>query len=189
MMTILRMVLAAVAVAVASGCTVTAPNYASLPGNVDAASKLPGKVAVGTFTFKAGEEATLNKVGARADSFNSPTHGSYAEYMQEAAKSDLRAAGKLDDSSQHVLTGVVERNDLSAASLSTNDAHITVRFKLAQGTRVDYERAITADHEWESAILGAVAIPRAIQNYVVTLQQLLLKLYTDPEFAGAVGKH
>ena len=184
----IKITLAALALAIASGCTHMAPAYSSPVANVDAAAKLPAPVAVGTFTFKAGEEAKLNNVGARADSYNAPTHGSYAEYIQEGAKSDLRTAGKLSDSAPRVLTGVVERNDLSAAGMNTNDAHITVRFKLAQGSRVDYEKAVTADNEWESSFLGAIAIPRAIQNYVVTVQKVLLQLYTDPEFSGALKK-
>ena len=100
----------------------------------------------------------------------------------------MRNAGRLAESSGKVLTGIVEKNHLSAAGMNTNDAEITVRFRLTDGSRNAFEKTVTAAHEWESSFLGGIAIPRAIQNYVTTVQMLLAKLWADPEFAGAVGK-
>ncbi|HEY2629474.1 MAG TPA: hypothetical protein VGI57_10120 [Usitatibacter sp.] len=184
----IRIALLIAATAIASGCTSMAPTYTAPVANVDAAAKLPASVSVGKFGFAPGQESSLNSVGARAQTFNSPTDGSYAEYVAEAAKADLRAAGKLNLTSPLVLTGTLEKNYLSAAGFNTNDAEISVRFKLAEGSRVAFEKTVTAKHEWESSFIGAIARPRAIQNYVVTVQKLLNSLYSDPEFSGALSK-
>ena len=56
----------------------------------------------------------------------------------------------------------------------------------AAGTR--YDKTLSDRYEWESSFMGGIAIPRAIQNYVVTIQRMLRKLYTDPEFARAIAK-
>jgi hypothetical protein len=184
----IRLLLACLVAALATGCASNAPVYSPSIANVELASKLPGSVAVGKFELKKGEEASLNSVGARASTFTSPVNGSYADYIGEAAKSELKSAGKLDAASSRVLTGIVEKNYLSAAGFITNDAEVTVRFKVADGARTTFEKALTAKHEWESSFLGGIAIPRAIQNYVVTVQMLLNKLYADPDFAGATAK-
>jgi hypothetical protein len=184
----IRLLIVCLIASLVAGCATNAPQYSASVANIDAAAKLPGSVAVGKFDFKKGEEARLNSVGARADTFTSPVNGSYADYLAEAAKADLKGAGKLDPASPRVLTGTIEKNDLSAASLVTNYSDVTVKFKLADGASTAYEKTLTMHHEWESSFLGGIAIPRAIQNYVVTLQKLLNKLYSDPDFASAAGK-
>lgn len=102
-------------------------------------------------------------------------------------QTDLAAGGKLDAASARVLTGVVEKNDLSAAGIVTNQATVAVRFKLADAQRTRYEKTISVNDEWESSFMGAIAIPRAIQNYVVSIQKLIGKLFADPEFAAATA--
>jgi hypothetical protein len=183
-----RHLLAALAAIVLAGCSTTAPNYSAGVDNVNAAGALRGSIAVGKFELAKGREAELNSIGARSTTFTSPVNGSYADYLAEAAKADLRASGKLDPSSPKVLAGVIEKNALSAAGIVTNDAEVAVRFTLKQGNNVTYEKLVTASHSWESSFMGGIAIPRAIQNYVVTVQKLLKQLYLDPDFASSTGR-
>jgi hypothetical protein len=185
MFTSLRKIFIALSIALISGCASNAPTYTPSVVNVDAASKLRGNVSVSKFTFKKGEESSLNSVGARAVSFKSPVNGSYADYLAQAVNDELKSAGKLDPNSTNALTGTIERNSLSAAGINTNDAEVAVRFKLQDGAKTNYEKLLTAKHEWESSFLGGIAIPRAIQNYVVTIQKLLNNLYSDPDFVAA----
>jgi hypothetical protein len=35
--------------------------------------------------------------------------------------------------------------------------------------------------------MGAVAIPRAVQNYGAAVQKLLVRLFADPDFKKALG--
>ena len=177
--------LLAAVLALAAGCTTNAPNYQPVVANIDAAARLKSGIAVGKFDFKNGEESTLNSVTARADTFRSPVNNSYADYLAEAAKSELMAAGKLDAASRKSLTGTIEKNRLTAGGFYTNEAEVSVRFQLS-GT--GYDKTITSNHEWESSALGGIAIPRAITNYVITLQRLLNKLYSDPQFVEATSQ-
>jgi hypothetical protein len=177
----------AAALALAAGCASTAPNYQTPIANVNAAGNLPGSLSVGRFELEKGRESELNSVQARGVAFSSPVNGSYADYIAQAAASDLKAAGKLDPSAPLALTGTVRKNDLSAAGINTNDAEITVEFRLKDASGTRYEKTLTAHDEWESAFLGGIAIPRAIQNWVGTVQALLRKLYEDADFARATA--
>ena len=78
--------------------------------------------------------------------------------------------------------------DLSERMRATDlkpDRMSRVRFKLADGQRTRYDRTLTATDEWESSALGAIAIPRAIQRYVTTVQKLVGMLFADPDFIAA----
>jgi hypothetical protein len=183
-----RLALILVMAALAAGCATNAPTYQPVIANVEAASKLRGPVAVGKFDFTKGQEASLNSVTARTQSLNSPVNGSFADYLAEAAKSELKAAGKFDAASPKVLTGTIEKNSLSGAGIFTNDAEVSVRFTLTDGAKPGFEKTLAVRHEWDSSFLGAIAIPRAFQNYVVAWQMLLYKLYIDPDFVDATGR-
>jgi hypothetical protein len=185
---ILRTFVAGMLLVLMSGCTSMAPVYSPSVSNVESASRLGSSIAVGTFEFKKGEESRLNSIGARADSFTSPTNGSYAEYVADAVRSDLRGAGKLDPASPKVLTGVLEKNELSAAGINVNNAEISVRFKLVEGGATRFEKTVSTRNEWESSLLGAIAIPRAIQNYVATVQKLVGQLFSDPDFKSSLER-
>jgi len=187
-MNVIRNALVVGLLALAAGCASNAPSYTAPIANVEAASKLQGRIAVGKFEFAPGKESQLNTVQARAATFTSPVNNSYADYMAKALEADLAAAGKLDARSPRKLTGVVEKNDLSAGGLNTNDAEIAVHFRLQEGDSVRYDKTLTARHEWESSFMGGIAIPRAIQNYVVTLEKLFRQLYDDADFARATSR-
>ncbi|MBL8377042.1 MAG: hypothetical protein JNM79_04180 [Burkholderiales bacterium] len=171
-----------------AACTTPAPPYAASVSNVEVTAKLGSAISVGKFEFDKGKESELNEVGARASNFPSPVNGSYADYFADAAMKELRAAGKFDAASPKALTGTLIKNHLSAAGLNTNDAALQVRFKLAEGTKVTYDKLVSAEHQWESAFLGAIAIPRALDQYIATIQKLMRSLFSDPDFVRATGK-
>ncbi|HQU47591.1 MAG TPA: hypothetical protein PLM09_00445 [Casimicrobiaceae bacterium] len=177
--------IAMLAASMTSACVSVAPAYPVSITNATAAHALGAPIKVGAFVPAPGKEADLKGLRARAQVYASPTNDSYAEYIAVAVRSDLAAAGKVDDASPRVLTGSLEANDVSAGSLVTNTATVVVRFKLADGQRTRYDRTLTATDEWESSALGAIAIPRAIQRYVTTVQKLVGMLFADPDFIAA----
>jgi len=166
-------------------CTTVAPPYAASVANVDVTAKLAGPIAVGKFEFEKGREAELNSVGARAGVFVSPINNSFADYFGDAVTKDLKAAGKFDASSPRVLTGVLVKNYLTAAGTQVNESDLQVRFRLAQGRNTLYDKLIQAQNQWESSFMGAIAIPRALDNYVATIQKLINNLFSDPDFIRA----
>jgi hypothetical protein len=166
-------------------CTTPAPPYSASVANLEVTGKLAGTMSVGKFQFDKGREADLNSIGARASSFTSPINNSYADYFGDAAAKELKAAGKFDAASPRVLTGVLVKNYLTAAGMQVNESDLQVRFRLAQGEKTLYEKLVQAQSQWESSFLGAVAIPRALDNYVATLQKLMGNLFADPDFVRA----
>ena len=182
---LMRLLTALLLASLLGACAQTAPPYAASIESLTVTTKLGGPLAVGKFEYTKGQEDQLNSVGARAATFPSPVNRSYADYFADAATKELKAAGKFDAAAPIVLTGVLEKNYLSAASLSTNDSDLIVRFKLSNSGQTVYEKSVQAKREWESAFLGAVAIPRALDNYIATIQDLMRKLFGDPEFVAA----
>ena len=175
------------AAALLGACSAVAPPYQASVTSVDVTSRLGGPIAVGKFGYAPGREAELNSVGARVMTFIPPTNGSYADYFADAAAKDLKAAGKLDPASARVLTGTLLKNYLTAAGAGFNQSELQVRFRLASGGQVLYDKVIEARREWESSLLAAIATPRALDNYGATLQLLLRNLFADPDFVAASG--
>ena len=183
-----RCAILALAAAACAACgSLSLPPYAEGIENVDAAGRLPGAIAVGKFQLAPGSGG-LNHLQDRAYTVSSPVNDSFADYIAGAAAADLKAAGKLDPSSPRVLSGVVQKNDMAASDVETNSAEVAIHFTLQEGGKTRYDKTLDVRHEWESSFMGSLAIPRALQNYVVTVQKVLRKLYEDADFAKATGK-
>lgn len=60
------------------------------------------------------------------------------------------------------------------------------RFVVSKAGTVRYDQVKTIRYEWESSFAGAVAIPRAQQEYPNLVQRLLAILYTDQAFLDAL---
>jgi len=186
-MNTLRLVMLAAVCALLGACASLTPQYPVSTANVDTARALPGALKVGKLDFAPGRESELNSVRARASIYRSPVNDSFPDYIAKALETDLAAGGRLNASSPRVVTGVLEKNDLSAAAITTNSAEVAVRFKVTDGARTRFDKVVSVTHEWDSSFLGAIAIPRAIENYVVTVQKLVGKLLGDSEFKAATA--
>jgi hypothetical protein len=181
------LLLLALAGSLGACATTTIPPYAPSIGNVDITARLSRPLAVGKFEFEKGRETELNSIGARTSTFLSPVNNSYADYIGDAAARELKAAGRYDDASPRVLTGVLVKNHLTAAGTQVNDAEVQVRFRLAQGGSTLYEKLVQASNQWEASFMGPIAIPRALDHYVATVQKLLNALFADADFVRAVA--
>ena len=188
MMNVSRMASILAIAAFLGACATPAPNYPPSAANAAAASRLNTPIAVGKFEFATGRQSDLNSVRARANTFSSPVNNSYTDYIANAARVDLESGGRLESTSPRVLSGVLEKNELHADGILTNESSIAVHFRLADAERIRYDKVVAIDDQWESSFLGAIAIPRAIQNYVVSVQKLIGKLFADPDFVAATAR-
>jgi hypothetical protein len=171
--------------AMASGCAMTAPRYTASIDNVqklkDGAIQ-PARVG----TFRADPEKDNAKtISLRGSSLASPYNNSYAEYLAEALKQELSMAGKLAPDAQIEVSGVLQKNDISIP-ISTGTGDITARFIVTRGGAVRYDQVKSIHDQWESSFVGAIAIPRAQEQYPVMVQKLLAELYADPAFVQAL---
>lgn len=182
-----RLIAAALLAAVcvfASGCAITLPPPAASLGNVrDLRESDIQPMRVGQFTPDPAN-TQADSVSLRASGLSYP-QGSFAVYLADAARADLSAAGKLDERSPRVLSGVLVTNDVDSSGISVGTARHVARFQLdVEGRRV-YDKEQAVESTWESSFIGAVAIPAAANGFAAGFQKLLQKLFSDPEFKKA----
>jgi hypothetical protein len=172
-------------VLLASGCSLTAPRYtASLPNVEKLKDAGIQPTQVGAFKSQPASD-NPKTISLRGSSLASPYNDSYADYLAEALKQELSMAGKLAPDAQIVITGALTKNDINA-SIGTGSGDITARFMVTRSGTVTYDQVKTIHQEWDSSFVGAVAIPRAQEQYPGMVQKLLSELYADPAFMQAL---
>ena len=184
-MKLIRVIAVMVSVLVA-GCTTTAPTYQASFENVQklkSVSTVP--VKIGIFTADSNNKDRVENLTIRGGSFLSPYDGSYASYLREALRQEFYDAGRLSDTSNVVITGVLLNNEIDASGFSIGTAAISAQFTVSKDSQVRYNKIMLATHQWESAFAAANAVPKAHQNYPVVVQKLLSNLYGDVEFQKA----
>lgn len=167
------------------GCALQTPAYTPSIDHVEALKKAAGPVAVGAFTVQAGATGAT-AIGLRGSQMASSVGSDYAAYLADALRQELMLAGKLDAKSRIVIGGLLLKNDIAAGGLATNSGEIEARFTVTQDGRERYNRVKRASQSWESSFVGAVAIPKAQQQYPLLVQQLLTELLADAEFIAAL---
>jgi hypothetical protein len=168
------------------GCAITAPPYQASIDNVEALKKSGARmVALGSFTVQPGAPGGAS-ISLRGNPMNSSVGSDYAAYLGEALKQELVLAGKLDPKSDVEIGGTLMKNDIAAAGISTNSGEIEARFVVRRAGAVRYDAVKRADASWESSFVGAIAVPKAQQQYPVLVAQLLNKLLSDAQFIAAL---
>jgi len=168
------------------GCSTVAPLYNTDFNNI---SHLRGEklnsVKVGSVKKDLQEKENVDYLTLRGGKYESP-NGSFTAYLEDALKQELDDARLLDSSSKIEVSAVLLKNMLDGSGISIGIAEIEARFLVNKEGTLTYDKIMTASHTWESSFAGAIAIPRAHQNYPIVVQKLLGKLFTDPEFMAAL---
>lgn len=168
------------------GCALQAPAYSPSVDNLDRArSSGIRPVALGTFVVGPGATGGTS-IGLRGSSMVSAVGNDYAAYLAEALRLELQLAGKLDPKSDLSISGTLMGNDIAAAGIATNSGYVEARFVVRSGGQILYESVKRAEASWESSFVGAIAIPKAQQQYPVLVQQLLGQLWADRAFVAAL---
>jgi hypothetical protein len=167
-----------------SGCIVTpAPTYQPAIDNTTALAKQMRPLGVDAFS--AASRVENKTLVIRGSQLHGGTDGTYATYLRDAVITELKTANDYADSGKTRLSGVLTRNEL-ATNIGTGKCTVGAEFSLSRDGKVLFKKTLLAEHEWESSFVGAIAIPAAINNYSTTVQQLLGKLFSDPDFNAAV---
>lgn len=169
-----------------SGCSIVAPKYSPSIENVQrlrdgdvAAAKL-GKFESG------GEHSGAKGISLRGSTMTSPYEYTYNAYLAEAIKQDLFLAGKLKEDSELEISGVLLKNDIDASGFSTASGVIDAQFVVRKSTKIKYDAVKSVQYQWDSSFAGAIAIPKAQQEYVNLIHKLLEVLYSDKAFLDAL---
>ncbi len=166
------------------GCTMMAPKYTAALPNVELLKDSGIQpVKVGAFTSESAPD-NPKSISLRGSSLASPYNDSYADYLSEALKQELSLAGKLAPDAQIEVSGVLKKNDINIP-LSTGTGDIAARFVVTRGGTVRYDQVKSVHDQWDSSFVGAVAIPRAKDQYPELVHKLLAELYADPAFIQA----
>jgi hypothetical protein len=176
-----------IALSALAGCATNAPKYNSDFDNVGklrSADLAPARIGAITKDEKAKED--VDHVTLRGGALQSP-YGSYTAYLREALQEEFEDARLLDANSQIEVAGVLLKNTVDTG-VSTGSAEVSARLNVKRAGTVVYEDTKSAHIEWDSNFVGAIAIPRANENYPKALQKLLGEFYADPKFLAALKK-
>jgi uncharacterized lipoprotein YmbA len=168
--------------------TFRAPEYQPANANVRALQDGgSGKLQVADFSVQpeAGRDFAVFQL--RIWIMKSPNGESYADYLREAVRSELAAAGRLSATAALSISAVLVDQELDAA-IGKGTCSIKVHFILRRDQATLFDKVLVAQNEWESSFFGNIAIPLAAQAYPATVAKLLQELYSDAEFKAASAR-
>ena len=172
------------AVAILSGCAAKAPNYNPNP---ESAQKLQAarvqSAAVGE--FKADANVSDTSIGLRASTMV-PEQGTYSQYLADAIKNELDLVKLYSPSSTTVISGVLMKNEMNTGVAMTGEGAIEARFVVKRDGAVRFDKLKKAAIQWDTNYFGAIAIPRARNEYTRLVQTLVAELFSDPDFVAAL---
>lgn len=181
----IRVVFALATLMMLAAC-VHAPAPAYQPGIANLQALRVGTTPIGVDDFAADADVNDRRLGMRGNSMaGGGGDGAFSTYLQQALETELRNAGRLDAAAGLRLSGTLTENRLDADGFSVGRATVGARFVLTRDGRVVYDKTHSADHEWESSFIGALAIPAAMQGYSATVQKLTGQLFADRAFVEA----
>lgn len=166
-----------------SACSIQAPEYQVSIDNVQTmknADLQPIKVD------KIATNKELNKISLRGSPMSSAVGTGYGDYLAKALEDELKLAKIWSGVSSTVISGELISNDIDVSGVSTGTGDLTVNFKVTRDNSVIFTKEVSAQIEFESSFIGAVAIPNGQKNYVTLIQKLINNLVTDDEFIAAV---
>ena len=171
----------------ATGCmTMQTPPYEAAIGNYEQMqdSKYK-KVVIGDFSIS---DNKLNMISVRGNPLKSSISDSFGTYLKSALEEECYKAGLLLKESKCNISGMILENDIDTG-FDTASGHISAKVVIVDNEQIIFEKVIKATHQWESSFVGAVAIPRARDNYPFVIRKFINKLFEDDDFKLAMLKN
>lgn len=185
-MHIKKLATCAAIVALSTGCSMMAPQYSASIENVQTLKNSgETKLSVGQFTSTPGPGNTY-PISIRGSSMSSPYSNSYGAYVAEAIKQELTLANRYTPTGNLDVSGVLLKNDIDAAGFNVGHVTVEARFVVKRNGATTYDQVKSVKQQFPSSFAGAVAIPKAIQEYNFAVQKLLGLVYEDKAFADAI---
>jgi hypothetical protein len=171
-----------------SGCgSFKAPTYTPDYETLDQLKKLNieklsvGKVRPGS------PKASINRITLRGSLLTSPK-GTFANYLEDAIRSDLIEINFHDDASNIQLNATILQNDIDVSGIGTGYGVMEINLAIEKFGALVLEKIYLANTEFDSSFAGAVAIPKGQSEYPNLVRTLLKKIYNDSAFIDAVKK-
>jgi len=166
-----------------SACSMQAPPYNASMENVQTIKRAQvEQVNVGTIL----STKKLDSISLRGSSMYSPVEKSYGAYLSKALEEELKLAKAWSSVSSTVITGEMLTNDIDVSGFSTGTGEVSAKFVIRRGDKVLFDKVVSANHQFDSSFMGAIAIPNGQANYVNLIQKLIKNLFEDEQFALAL---
>lgn len=181
------MVVVTIAILVSGCASFTAPTYSPDYETIDRLKKLNiEKMSVGEVQPR-DPSASVNKITLRG-AMLSPPSGTFANYLENAIRSDLMEMGLYEPTSTTRFDATILKNDIDVSGFSTGYGAMEIKLSINKKGTLTFEKVYSANTQFESSFAGAVAIPKGQNEYPNLVRALLQKVYVDPAFIEAVKK-
>lgn len=182
----IRMAMLAITAVALTGCgSFVAPTYSPDYPSIDRLKGAQvGKIAVGEFQPRS-PEAPVNKVTLRGAPLVA-SQGSFAQYLEEAIRSDLTELRVLDPKADTRVDATLLKNDIDVSGISTGEGFMDVKLTVSRRGQTVHDKVYRATTQFESSFAAAVAVPRGQSEYPRLVRTLLQTIYADPAFIAAV---
>lgn len=142
--------------------------------------------AVGEFRLEDGKDPnTDTTVGGLRGSSVAAASGSFSQQLKEEIITNLKAAALYDENSPIRIEGRLTDSYVDAA-VKVGTGRLAARFIVNRDGKRVYDKELVVESTWPSAFVGAVAIPKAINEYGALYKKLAEKLFTDNKFKLAL---
>ena len=173
-----------------SGCaSLQAPDYSPNYKIIDnLKNKDIQRMSVGEIQPK-DKNASINYISLRGRKLISPCGGTFANYLENAIRSDFIEMGIYDPTSTTELNATILKNDIDISGISSGYGVMEVELTLKKKGNMVFKKIYSANIEFESAFSGNIAIPTGQAAYPDLVRKLLQTIYTDKQFLEMVQKN
>ncbi len=138
--------------------------------------------AVGDFKLAEGKNPEMDKkVGGLRGSSLVAESGSFSQQLKDEIIVALRAAGLYQEKAPIRIEGRLTDSMVDAA-IKTGTGRLAARFIVYRNENKVYDKELVVESSWSSSFVGAIAIPKAINEYGALYKKLTKKLFSDKAF-------
>jgi hypothetical protein len=141
---------------------------------------------VGEFKLADGKDPEIDKkVGGLRGSSLTAANGSFSQQLKAEVITALQAAALYDEQSAIRIEGQLTDSMVDAA-IKTGTGRLAARFTVDRNGKRMYDKELVVESNWPSSFMGAIAIPKAINEYGALYKKLTDKLFADEAFQQAL---
>jgi hypothetical protein len=142
--------------------------------------------SVGEFRLADGKDSNMDTtLGGLRGSSVSAESGSFSQQLKDELVTTLKAAALYDENSPIRIEGRLTDSMVDAA-IKVGTARLAARFIVDRNGKRVYDKELAVESSWPSAFAGAVAIPKAVNEYGALYKKLSEKLFKDKKFKRAL---
>ncbi|WP_053064011.1 hypothetical protein [Caballeronia mineralivorans] len=161
-----------------SGCvTQQVLSYQASVANQMTLARLPPEAR---YRVTTGADPSDVQTSVRAIRFSAPGSGSWSSYLNEAIRTELSTSGNYDASATATLEAT-----LLEVHVTDGKAELAAHFVVRRDQTVRYDKLLRVNTQWDSEFLGVLAASNGLNHTTAIFQDLLRKLFEDPDFVKA----